>query len=67
MTKTGVISPAEFAGTMAAIPSVNSALHGLVDTERDHIDADFLMCQVLTSLGYRDGVDTFLAMQKWYA
>ena len=31
-----------------------------------HIEADALMCSVLTQLGYGEGVLNFLTMEKWY-
>lgn len=31
-----------------------------------HIAADELMCEVLKSLGYQDGVRAFEHMDKWY-
>jgi len=37
------------------------------DQEAAHADADDLMCELLESLGYGDGVDVFRAMDKWYA
>lgn len=37
------------------------------DTEAAHIEADELMCEVLSGLGYQAGVDYFHEMNKWYA
>ena len=37
------------------------------DAEADHIKADELMCQLLTSLGYGEGVKIFREMYKWYS
>lgn len=37
------------------------------NTERRHIGADSLMCDLLRTLGYGEGVDTFENMPKWYA
>ena len=37
------------------------------DVEDAHKDADVLMCKVLRSLGYAEGVEVFEKMQKWYA
>ena len=34
--------------------------------EKRHIAADMLMCHLLCSLGYKDGVAIFNAMDKWY-
>ncbi len=53
------MTPKEFAEKMRAIPTG--------DTEADHGRADDLMCELLRSLGYGEGVDAFEAMDKWYA
>jgi len=37
------------------------------DTEEGHAEADDLMCNVLESLGYQDGVAVFRQAGKWYA
>lgn len=37
------------------------------DAEADHVKADELMCQLLTSLGYGEGVKIFRDMDKWYS
>ena len=37
------------------------------DVEYQHIKADKLMCELLRSLGYGDGVDVFDKEQRWYA
>ncbi len=37
------------------------------DAEADHVKADELMCQLLTSLGYGEGVKIFRDMYKWYS
>ena len=53
-------TPQEFAKKM-------SQLAGGDDAEADHIKADELMCQLLTSLGYGEGVKIFRDMYKWYS
>ena len=35
--------------------------------EFDHIDADHLMCELLTKLGYGEGVRHFKNMERWYS
>ncbi len=35
--------------------------------ELPHIDADELMIEALSSLGYEEGVKIFLSNEKWYA
>ena len=37
------------------------------DTEFKHVNADELMCELLTSLGYGEGVEIFKNMDKWYS
>lgn len=37
------------------------------DTEVAHAEADKVLCQLLTSLGYKDVVLEYLAIEKWYA
>jgi hypothetical protein len=37
------------------------------DTEMAHVEADELMAEVLSSLGYEEGVKIFLSKEKWYA
>lgn len=43
------------------------ALSERPDWEDRHCDADDLMCELLESLGYADGVRAFRDMDKWYA
>jgi len=37
------------------------------DIERDHIEADSVLCDLLTSLGYEDVVEKYDAIEKYYA
>lgn len=37
------------------------------DTEAAHGEADELMCDLLESMGYGDGVEVYREMNKWYA
>lgn len=37
------------------------------DEEVEHSDMDDLMCELLTSLGYEEGVQIFKDAHKWYA
>lgn len=37
------------------------------NTEWAHQAADDLMCELLRSLGYEEGVKVFEEMEKWYA
>jgi hypothetical protein len=58
------IPPEEFARQMREICEKhwNDA-----DEETDHIAADSLMVEVLSSLGYGEGCDAFVRMAKWYS
>lgn len=53
------ISKEEFAARMRAIANDS-------DTEAAHSKADRLLCEVLVSLGYEDGVEVFELMDRWY-
>lgn len=55
------MSPEEFAKRMSAIEEQCD------DEEINHVKGDALMCEVLTELGYGDGVKIFDDMCKWYA
>ena len=59
MTKTP-ITPDEFRLQMKEIKENGNQ-------EEAHIDADKLMCYLLETLGYGQGVATFRGMYKWYA
>lgn len=37
------------------------------DTELNHEKADALLCEVLTQLGYENGITIFENAKKWYA
>ena len=37
------------------------------DTEVAHIEADNILCDVLTHLGYKELVDVYNQVRKWYA
>ena len=54
------MTPEQFAERMKEI-ALNT------DLEMSHGDADDLMCELLVSLGYAEGVYTFVDMDKWYA
>ncbi len=53
-------------------PKIIAAKMQLIkETERDkeiaHIEADDLMCELLTELGYGEAVKIFEEMEKWYS
>ena len=54
------LTPEEFAEKMAGI-----AENG--DEERKHVAADSIMCELLKSLGFGEGVGIFEDMDKWYS
>lgn len=56
------MNPKEFAEKMAVIAKYNDR-----DEESSHVEADDLMCEVLTELGYRDGIEIYRKMTLWYA
>jgi len=55
------MEPEEFKKRMSEINSHDN------DEETDHKKADMLMCEVLESLGYGEGVEIFKNMPKYYA
>lgn len=55
----------EFYLKMLALKQLKEA--GEISTEDVHIDADGLMCKLLTELGYGDGVEVFYNLPKWYS
>lgn len=37
------------------------------DTEDAHINADYILCELLEKLGYKDVVEKYNEVSKWYA
>ena len=63
-----VETPEEFAKDMADISKMLEDEEWIgLNTERAHVRADELMCEILKQLGYGEGVDIFNNMPKWYA
>lgn len=56
-----VMTPKEFAKEM------RKCKREAYDEEVWHIYADVLMCELLTALGYEEGVKVFEEMPKWYS
>lgn len=54
------LTPEEFKARMQEIAKGG-------DTEGAHQEADALMCELLSALGYAEGVGIFENMDKWYA
>ena len=42
-------------------------LEHCIDYEASHIEADYLLCELLSLLGHQDVVDAFNDLRKWYA
>jgi hypothetical protein len=42
-------------------------LKGWHDREMAHVEADQLLCKLLIELGYKDVVDAWENIDKWYA
>lgn len=57
-----VMSPEEFKEQMKNIENDFSD-----DPEESHYEMDDLMCRVLESLGYSEGIDIFTNSMRWYA
>ncbi len=38
-----------------------------IDTEMSHIEADLIICDLLIELGFKDVVDEYDKVGKWYA
>lgn len=65
-----LLTPEEFAKMMKDISDklVNPPeCRPYYDEEDAHIEMDYLMCNLLRSLGYGDGVDIFENTDKWWA
>jgi hypothetical protein len=43
------------------------ALRGSGDIEAAHSEADGILCELLTALGYSDVVYEWMQVEKWYA
>ena len=50
-----------------AIISLKDILAYGHDPETDHEEADNILCEFLSELGYDDVVNLFQQVQKWYA
>ena len=57
-----MITPEEFANKMSEYANAKFPYH----SEDFHKDADMLMCNLLSELGYSKGADIFKNMSKWY-
>jgi len=57
------MTPQEFKEKMIEI----FPLDGSHEEDTAHVAGDKLMCQLLTELGYIDGVMIFITSDKWYS
>ena len=60
-----ILTQEEF--TEAMRKCYDEATTGWRDYEIAHKKADAVICDLLTALGYGDGVELFEQMPKWYA
>lgn len=69
-----VMTPDEFAEKMREL--IEKHTHEIeffgkdtpyLDPEECHPEMDHLLCEVLTQLGYGEGVEIFRNTQKWYS
>ena len=51
---------------MAAVTNLRTLQQGN-DPEGGHVDADNVLCELLSNLGYGDVVEEFEKIYKWYA
>jgi hypothetical protein len=61
------MTPEEFADKMREEFPVNGLGMAVYDKEGAHAQADDIMCDLLESLGYAEGVEIFRRAEKWYA
>lgn len=54
----------ELSKNVMELDDQNPDMPSMVETA--HIKADELMCQILTDLGYEEGIDLFKKMEKYY-
>lgn len=62
-----IISPDEFKKKMKEIQIALDAGLLRFNKEEAHIKMDDLMCEVLISLGYEEGIEVFDNTGKWYS
>lgn len=60
ISEVNIMTPKEFTEKMKALAEK-------YDEEEFHVAADHLMGDLLTSLGYGEGVDVFEKTPKWYS
>ena len=50
-----------------ALISLESIINNQDDVEDDHREADQVLCELLSELGYDDVVNLYQQIEKWYA
>jgi TRAP-type uncharacterized transport system substrate-binding protein len=51
-----------------AVFQMKKALELNIDNvEKSHMNADEILCQVLQALGYKELVDIYIEIDKWYS
>lgn len=50
-----------------AVEKMKECVKNNGDIEVAHLDADNILCDVLTQLGYKELVDLYKKVDKWYA
>jgi hypothetical protein len=63
----GSMTPEEFAAKMREEFPINEHGNAAYDKEGAHAQADDIICDLLESLGYAEGVEIFRRAEKWYA
>ena len=63
-----MLTPQEFDKKMSKlIDKLNDESNISYDKEQFHLEADQLLCELLTGLGYHEGIVKFINTPKWYA
>ena len=56
----------KYTDRLQSIIDQQSSFHSFDDVEEHHFDADDLLCELLTELGYGDVVEVYNKIEKWY-
>lgn len=64
---TPAMTPEEFKKKMEELKPDPDSKSYCCDVEDNHKKMDDVMCELLRSLGYGEGIDIFEAAEKWYA
>ena len=61
------MTPEEFYFKITTLITQYTDEDGEEDTERLHLEMDYLICHLLKSLGYEKGANAFLNTERWYS